>query len=83
MMNNAPANLRPATTDEITHSLAHGLLWNGRKRTHRGDQLMAQLMAEHLVEYLDLCGYVLMKKPPNEGTNFLNQRRQDGGGDDF
>ena len=43
---------RPATRDEITQSLSLPLQFNGRRRIHRADELMAQITAERLVEYL-------------------------------
>jgi hypothetical protein len=31
---------------------------------HHGDELMARTTAEHLIEYLELAGFVVMRKPP-------------------
>ena len=59
-----PAPLRPATTDEIADTLAFALRFNGRKRVHQGDEFMAKITAERLIEHLELAGFVVMKKPP-------------------
>jgi hypothetical protein len=57
-------NLRPATRDELTQSLSFALRFNGRKRTHDADEVMARITAERLVEHLERSGYVVMHKPP-------------------
>ena len=56
-------NLRPATRDELTKSLSFALRFNGRQRIHSVDELMAQITAQRLVEYLERAGYVVMHKP--------------------
>ncbi len=62
MTNETP--LRPATPDEISDARSHALRFDGRKRTHSGDELMARITAERLVKFLELAGFVVMKKPP-------------------
>jgi len=57
-------NLRPATRDEIMQSLSFALRFNGRKRVHDADEIMARITAERLVEHLERSGYVVMHKPP-------------------
>jgi hypothetical protein len=56
-------NLRPASRDELTQSLSFALRFNGRKRVHSADELMADITAERLVEYLERAGYVVLCKP--------------------
>jgi hypothetical protein len=56
--------LTPATPDDLAQALAHGLRFNGRKQFHQGDQLMAQITAEHLIKHLELPGFVVMRKLP-------------------
>ena len=56
--------LRPATADEVEQALAFALQFNGRKRVHHGDDFMARITAERLVQYLERSGFVVMKKPP-------------------
>jgi len=60
-------NLRPATRDELTQSLSFALRFNGRKRVHDADEVMARITAERLVEHLERSGYVVMHKPPTTG----------------
>jgi hypothetical protein len=55
--------LRPATRDELTQSLSFALRYNGWKRARGADEIMAQITAERLVEYLEKSGYVVMCKP--------------------
>ena len=51
-------------TDNDTHSLSFALRYAGRKRVHSADDVMARVTAEQLVQHLQRCGYVLMRKPP-------------------
>jgi hypothetical protein len=55
--------LRPATRDELVQSLSFALRFNGRKRVHGADEIMAQITAERLIEHLERSGYVVMCKP--------------------
>jgi hypothetical protein len=45
-------------------TLSFALRYQGRKRVHQGDELMARIAAERLVQHLERCGFVVMKKPP-------------------
>lgn len=56
--------LRPATEEEVTHSLSFALRFDGKKPVRYADDLMASLMAKHLLKHLELSGYVIMKGPP-------------------
>jgi hypothetical protein len=62
-MSDKPATLTPATIEDLESVLAFALRFNGRKRTHTGDEFMARITAERLVEHLDRCGFVVMRKP--------------------
>jgi hypothetical protein len=53
-----------ATADEIAQALAFALQYQGRKRRHDADGLMAKITAERLVRHLEASGFVLMKRPP-------------------
>ena len=55
--------LYPATEEEIADSLAFGLRFDGRKRVHHADGVMARITAERLVRHLQASGFVLMKRP--------------------
>ena len=56
--------LRPAPQDEIADALSFALRYDGRKRVHHADEIMAQVTAERLVQHLERSGFVLMRKPP-------------------
>jgi len=43
-------NLRAATRDELTQSRSFALRFNGRRRVHSADEIIAQITAERLVE---------------------------------
>ena len=57
--------LRPATVEEVESSLVFSLRFDGRKRVHTGDEMMARITAERLVKHLEQSGYVIMKKLPD------------------
>jgi hypothetical protein len=69
-------NLRPASADEIAESLAFSLRFEGRKRVHHADDMMARITAERLVRHLEQSGYVLMKRPevPPPSSTRLDRR---------
>jgi hypothetical protein len=60
-------NLRPATRDELTESLAFALRFDGRRQFRTSTESMAKMTAEHLVAHLERSGYVLMKRPTSLG----------------
>jgi hypothetical protein len=65
--------LRPATPEDLANALAFALRFNGRKRTHNADEIMAQIVAERLVEYLERAGFVVMKRPPSAGASAIGR----------
>ena len=48
----------------IPDALAFALRFQGRKRVHNADEVMSVIVAEQLVEHLERCGFLIMKKPP-------------------
>lgn len=57
--------LTPATHEDLRETLAFALTHNSRgKATRQWSDSMAPLAAERLIEYLEQCGYVVMKRPP-------------------
>lgn len=58
-----PEHLRPATPNEIAETLAFALWFDGRRRLHHADNIMAQITSERLVEHLRRSGFVMMKRP--------------------
>ena len=49
------------------------LRFQGRKRVHNADEIMAEIVAKRLVEYLDRAGFVVMKRPPEIGAAALGR----------
>jgi hypothetical protein len=68
-------HLRPATPDEIADALSFALRYQGRKRVHHADDMMAQITAERLIQHLTASGFVVMKgqrptcRPPEVETS--------------
>ncbi len=60
MSDDERAALRPATVQEIKESLSFGLLYEGRKRVHHADNLMAEITVDRLVRHLERSGFVIM-----------------------
>lgn len=53
--------LHPATVGEVRDSLSFALRYDGRRRVHTADDVMAHVTAERLVRHLQLSGFVLMR----------------------
>ena len=66
-MTDDPANLHPADADELRLAISMALQRDGRRRFRHGDDLMAKLVADHLVRYLEARNYVVMRRPPGRG----------------
>ena len=62
-----PEELTPADRDDLASALAFALRFQGRKRVHNADELMAEIVAKRLIEHLERAGFVVMKKPPIGG----------------
>jgi hypothetical protein len=56
--------LTPATTADLTQTLAHALQFDGRKQFKVSHEMMAKITAAHLVECLARAGFVVLKRPP-------------------
>jgi hypothetical protein len=54
----------PPRTNEIADALSFALRYQGRKRVHHADDMMARITAERLEQHLEASGFVLMKGPP-------------------
>ena len=54
--------LLPADPADLTSALAFALRYQGRKRTHNADEIMAEIVAKRLVEHLDRAGFAIMKR---------------------
>ena len=71
-------HLRPATASEIADSLSFALRYDGRKRVHHADDVMARITAERLVAHLERSGFVVMKRPATPALSASGHGR--GGG---
>jgi hypothetical protein len=62
-MTNAPM-LRPVDSAEVADALAYALLYDGKRRVHHADDVMARITAERLIRHLERSGFVLMRREP-------------------
>ncbi len=67
-MTDAPERLMPATADDVANALAFALRYQGRKRVHNADEIMAEIVAKRFVKHLERSGFVVMKRPPAVGA---------------
>jgi hypothetical protein len=65
------ARLTPAAAEDVEETLAFALRFDGRKRAHGADELMAWITAKRLVKHLDRAGFVVMRKPPSSDLSRL------------
>ena len=45
--------LTPADPSDLTDAIAYALRFQGRKRVHNADEIMAEIVAKRLVEHLE------------------------------
>ena len=67
-MSDPPDALMPATAEDVANALAFALRFSGRKRVHNADELMSSIVAKRLAEHLERSGFVVMKRPPIDGS---------------
>jgi hypothetical protein len=65
--------LTPADPSDLAAALAFALRFQGRKRVHNADEIMAEIVAKRLVEHLERSGFVVMKRPPEIGPAVLGR----------
>jgi hypothetical protein len=56
--------LKPASRDDLANALAFALRFEGCKRVHNADEIMARIVAKRLVDHLEDARFVVMKRPP-------------------
>ena len=56
-----------ADPSDLADALAYALRFQGRKRVHNADEIMAEIVAKRLVEHLERAGFVVMKRPADVG----------------
>jgi hypothetical protein len=61
----------PPNRVNSTDAIAFSLRFDGRKRVHNADEIMAEIVAKRLVEHLERAGFVVMKRPPSLGAATL------------
>jgi hypothetical protein len=72
-MSDDPHRLTFATAEDVASALAFALRYRGRKRYLRAGEIMAEIVAERLVEHLEESGFVIMKRPPATGAAALGR----------
>ncbi len=65
--------LTPADPSDLADAIAFALRFQGRKRVHNADEIVAEIVAKRLVEHLERAGFVAMKKPPEIGAATLGR----------
>ncbi len=60
--------LAPTDPRDLADALAFALRFQGRKRVHNADELMAAIVARHLVEHLEGAGFVPMRRDRGGGA---------------
>ena len=66
-MPDAEDKLTPADPRDLAEAIAFALRYRGGKRVHQGEEYMAQVAAERIVEHLARARFVVMKKPSDRG----------------
>jgi hypothetical protein len=61
--------MEEASPEDVAQAIAFALQYDGRKRNHQADNLMARIVAERLVRHLQQSGFVLMKRPAAEAPS--------------
>ena len=72
-MPDAAEELTPADPSDLAAALAFALRYQGRKRVHNADEIMAEIVAKRLVEHLERAGFVVMKSPAIGGGAALGR----------
>ena len=69
-------SLRPANDQEVVREMAYVLRsWPNARGRRRGDEALARITAERLVDYLHLSGFELMKRPMVTDTGYIGTNR--------
>ncbi|MFL5281684.1 MAG: hypothetical protein ACJ8AW_12005 [Rhodopila sp.] len=58
-----PPDLCPATPEAISEALSYALRYEGRRRVHHADNMLARITADRLVQHLEASGFVVMRRP--------------------
>ncbi len=63
----------PADNSDLADALAFALRFQGCKRVHNADEIMAEIVVKRLVEHLERAGFVVMKRPADIGAAALGR----------
>ena len=72
-MSDTSERLTPADLTDLTAALAFALRYQGRKRVHNADEIMAEIVAKRLADHLERAGFVVMKRPAEVGAAALGR----------
>lgn len=72
-----PNGLRQADPRDLADTIAFALRFQGRKRVHNADEIMAEIVAKRLVEHLERAGFVVMRRGPIAGGAALGRGFED------
>src|SRR5208283_546197 len=72
-MLDASEPLTPADPADLAAALAFALRYQGRKRVHNADEIMAEIVAARLVGHLERAEFVVMKRPAGVGAAALGR----------
>ena len=65
--------LAPADPHDLAEAIAYALRYRGGKRVHQGEEYMAQIAAERILEHLERARFVVMKRAPETGGAALGR----------
>ncbi len=68
-----PAKKLTRRPSDLAATLAYALRYQGRKRVHNADEIMAEIVAKRLVEHLERAGFFVMKPPAEIGAAALGR----------
>lgn|SRR5574337_1920590 len=71
LVSGRPENLTLADPHDLNAVLAYALRFEDRKRVHTADEIIAEIVAERLVEHIERAGFVILKEPPEIGAAAL------------
>jgi hypothetical protein len=60
--------LTPADPSDLAAALAFALRYQGRKRVHNADEIMAEIVGRRLVQHLERAAFVVMKRRDRDGA---------------
>ena len=72
-MPDASEPLTAADPADLAAALAFALRYQGRKRAHNVDEIIAKIVAGRLVDHLARAGFVVMKRPAGVGAAALGR----------